>query len=566
MRPSAGEPGAGRAATAQIPNSGFSGYILSRSGPPAIPEIREPTSRADKKKARRRQRRQIKQLREIQGANSDTNDEGSAMPNMETARDHFTAYIDAGNFPFSKSKNRIFGPFQLAAILAYMILYSVCANTAIAAFWADAGIDPKKEIKRKSKRKVRFPTDQWLFKLLGSISPEEMEERCDLMLDAQMRVIRDASMMKDIVIDIIDVHNIAHYGKKDKDDKHIVRTKAKDGTSRAESYATVLTTSGDYPYCAAATRVVAKRSKSDIVSKLLDDRTRRGINSVLTLLDRGFFAVGVMKAFADRGRYFLMGAVRTASVKRALDEYIAGEREAISRCTIRSGRESFEFTLIIVEKIEVDEKTKEENKVHILYATNLPDEIINAPGIDIDKLYGKRWDIETHYRKLEEVRPRTVSRSHGARTFFFFCAAVALNLWSMYNQRENDALGRANPVGAAGAGAGGPPPPSAAVPEGGEEEGGEEEGGEEEGGEEEGGNTDAPAGSGSDDCAIGRGEIVCLALKVQNREKREYHKIAKIYFVGFAASFRKVILSWHYYRHKVARRIEEFWQSSASAF
>ena len=321
---------------------------------------------------------------------------GPPMPDREIDEEDLAGLIALVGLPFSKKRNALFGAFHVATILVYMVRNGICANAAIAAFWADAGRDPHREIKSRSRSKIRFPTDQWLFRLFGQQSPEELEERCDLMLDAQMKVARGAGIMREAVIDIVDVHNVAHYGKAK--DKRIVRTKHKDGTSRAESYATLLTTSGDYPYCTAATRIVAKRSKADMVSKLLDDRARRRIRSVLTMLDRGFFTVGVMKAFASRRLHFVMGATRTAAVKKALAEYIAGERGAVSRCTIRSGSESFEFTFVVVEKEEVDKKTKERKKVHVLYATNLPDEVINAPGFNIDELYGKRWDIECYVK------------------------------------------------------------------------------------------------------------------------------------------------------------------------
>ena len=282
------------------------------------------------------------------------------MPTKEIDVMHLAGLIALIGLPFSKSKNALFGPYHVAAILAHMVRNGVCANAAIASFWAEAGKDPHKEIKRRDRRKVRFPTDQWLFRLFGSISPEEMEERCDLMLDAQMKIMRGAGIMNDAVIDIVDVHNVPHYGKKK--DKHVVRTKHKNGTGKAESYATLLTTSGGYPYCTAITRLFAKRTKADIVAKLLDGRARRGIGALITMLDRGFFTVAVMQAFADRGLHFIMGAVRTAAVKKALDEYIAGTRKAISECTIRSGKKSFTFTLCIVEKTEV--KKGKEKKVY----------------------------------------------------------------------------------------------------------------------------------------------------------------------------------------------------------
>lgn len=300
-RPTRGPPaGIFRCGRPAGPRARFAGFIYCHSSPSKIPPNAGP-----KKRAAPDPTAQVCE---------------PAMPTDEVDEVQIASFITIAGIAFSKYKNALFGAVHLAAIVAYMVRNNMCANAAIAAFWADIGLDPKKEIKKKSKDKVRFPTDQWLFRLFGSMSPEQLEERCDLMLDAQMKVARGAGIMTEAVIDIIDIHNIAHYGKLKS--KHVIRTKSKDGASKAESYATVLTTSGDYPYCTAATRVVDKRTKGDIVSKLLDDRARRGIRAVLTLLDRGFFTVAVMKAFARRRQLFVMGATRTAAVKRAVDEYI----------------------------------------------------------------------------------------------------------------------------------------------------------------------------------------------------------------------------------------------------
>lgn len=105
---------------------------------------------------------------------------------------------------------------------------------------------------------------------------------------------------------------------------------------------------------------------------------------------------------------------------------------------MRPTKDGFAFTPVIVEKTEVDKDGKE-GQAHVLYATNLPDKVARAPGFDMDELYDKRWDIEAHYRKLEEVRPRTVSRDRGSRTFFFFMGAALLNARAMYNQRQKEA-------------------------------------------------------------------------------------------------------------------------------
>ena len=59
--------------------------------------------------------------------------------------------------------------------------------------------------------------------------------------------------------------------------------------------------------------------------------------------------------------------------------------------------------------------------------------------------------------------------------------------------------------------------------------------------------------------------MVRLAISVQKRRKRKYYKIRLIFLMGVVSKFRSTILSWHYLRHKISRRIEVFLESVAAA-
>ena len=207
--------------------------------------------------------------------------------------------------------------------------------------------------------------------------------------------------------------------------------------------------------------------------------------------------------------------------------------------------------------------------MHVLYATNLPGEILDDPLFDIDELYGKRWDIESHYHKVKEVRLRTASCNHGARTFFFFMSPVFLNMWYMYNRREKSACeGRPQTAPALADQA-----PAGAGCEGGEAEAGPAAAGDEEEEEEEDekkeeddqGSKPADPSGGGGGGAPDRDEIVRLATGVQNRPKRKYYKISLVYLIGLVTTFREYTLSWRYRRNRITRRIEEFVESAASA-
>ena len=165
---------------------------------------------------------------------------------------------------------------------------------------------------------------------------------------------------------------------------------------------------------------------------------------------------------------------------------------------------------------------------------------------------------------------------------------ILLNMWAMYNQRqkrmiddENERRARReegkSAAGEKGERGGDPAPPHPATR--GEKEEGEEEpagvgsgsGGkadeEEEEEEEDGAPCPEPCdhSEGEDDDAPECDEIVRLAVRVQNRPKRKYYKISKIFLIGIAAKFRSIMLSWWYECGRFGRRIERFLASLAAA-
>ena len=48
--------------------------------------------------------------------------------------------------------------------------------------------------------------------------------------------------------------------------------------------------------------------------------------------------------------------------------------------------------------------------------------------------YRKRWGIETGYRQIEEIRPRTTSRDDVFRMMLFYTALLFYNLWTVERQ------------------------------------------------------------------------------------------------------------------------------------
>ena len=82
--------------------------------------------------------------------------------------------------------------------------------------------------------------------------------------------------------------------------------------------------------------------------------------------------------------------------------------------------------MIITERTRRKKNSKDEPKDrYIGFATN-------AQDIDV-AMYGQRWGIETGYKMLEAMRPRTRSRNIAARNFCFLYAVVMFNAWVLAN-------------------------------------------------------------------------------------------------------------------------------------
>ena len=81
---------------------------------------------------------------------------------------------------------------------------------------------------------------------------------------------------------------------------------------------------------------------------------------------------------------------------------------------------SFTYMMLITERRRRKKGSKDEPKNrYIRFATNVPD-------IDV-AVYDRRWGIETGYKMLEAMRPRTRSQNIAARNFCFLYAVVILN-------------------------------------------------------------------------------------------------------------------------------------------
>ena len=180
-----------------------------------------------------------------------------------------------------------------------------------------------------------------------------------------------------------------------------------------------------------ATLVRRMDSLSDTVSKLIDGCTKKGIRIGVLTVDMEFFSTAVIGALRSKNIQFLMPATKTKGIKKAISEFEAGKRDAVSQHVLTSsvaGKESEEFTLIILER-----EDKKGRKVIHAFATSIPIDVVC--GFKRDQMtgaeafveqYRARWSIETGYRCIESMRPRTTSREESVRVLLLLFMPILL--------------------------------------------------------------------------------------------------------------------------------------------
>ena len=231
----------------------------------------------------------------------------------------------------------------------------------------------------------------------------------------------------------IDKHAIPRYDKT-YNTLNIITTKFKSGTYHFNCLATINCTVKGFRDFLGATIVRRMDSLQDTVSKLIDGCTKKGIRIGMLIVDREFFSTGVIGALKSKNIQFLMPATQTKGIKKAISEFEAGKRGAVSQHVLTSGdagKEPEEFTLIILER-----EDKKGRKVIHAFATSVPVDVVW--GFKCDQMtgaeafveqYQARWSIEAGYRCIESMRPRTASREESVRVLLLFAPIILFNAW-----------------------------------------------------------------------------------------------------------------------------------------
>ena len=298
------------------------------------------------------------------------------------------------------------------------------------------------QLRSRGERGRRIPTPQWLLGKLRLVGRAAMEKRARRMIESTVRALQEEGMLRRPVTVAMDKTLIPFYGGHE-DMTGRIYSKHDRGTHVFEAYATAQCVDGPCRAQLAARTVERGEFLSRIVRKLLGDLARSRIKVRRLLLDREFFKISVINELVSRGIPYVMPAIRTRGIEKAIIEHASGARAAVSKYVLRSvpdGTEA-EINLVILKKKGVRAKDAPVEERYVAFATNLPRPSVAGLLVDLPGEYRMRWGIETGYRDVKRIRLMTASRSLSVRIAFFFFSLAMYNAWILSRcQARSDGL------------------------------------------------------------------------------------------------------------------------------
>ena len=230
----------------------------------------------------------------------------------------------------------------------------------------------------------------------------------------------------------IDLTLVPYHGEHLHDEREVYRSQAKSGTSHFHAYATCYVIRKGRRFTLALAYVRAGDDLAEVVKGLLRQAARAGVRPRYLLLDKGFYAVGVIRYLQAARCPFLMPA--PAKGRKATHPKGPSSTRVFHLCK-RSGWGR--HTL-------VDAKGKKATVRVCVRCRNLRGErgkhgrqalVYAFWGLEpssyrwVQETYRLRFGIETTYRQLHQARVRTSTRDPLLRLLFVGVALVLRNLW-----------------------------------------------------------------------------------------------------------------------------------------
>jgi putative transposase len=239
----------------------------------------------------------------------------------------------------------------------------------------------------------------------------------------------------------IDLTLIPYHGECYEDEKEIVRSQPKSGTTHFHGYATVSMVHDNQRYVVALRFVEKDESMQEIVAWLFNRLKSIGISIKRAYFDKGFCSVPVLKTLKRRKiKFILPRPVRGKSGGvRKLFEASGSHKTTYTFNSPKHGE--LEVSAVVVKKYSKGRYKRKGARWFAYAVAGLPKSV--EPH-QVFEMYRQRFGIETSYRQMNQVRARTTSRNPVIRLLLVGLAFILFNLYIA--NRQHFAICLKNPA------------------------------------------------------------------------------------------------------------------------
>jgi hypothetical protein len=230
----------------------------------------------------------------------------------------------------------------------------------------------------------------------------------------------------------IDLILIPYHGEPLTDSREVYRSQARSGTTHFHAYATAYVIKKGQHFTVALAYVQKGDDLADVVKGLLRQTAKAGVRPRYLLLDRGFYAVSVLRYLQAARCPFLM-PVPAKGRKADHPQGPSGtrvfhlrKRGGWSRHTLRDSAGRTATIQICVKCRNLRGERRKHGRQALVYGYW---GLRPPSGQWVYETYRLRFGIETTYRQLHQARIRTCTRNPLLRLLYVGIALLLRNVW-----------------------------------------------------------------------------------------------------------------------------------------
>lgn len=230
----------------------------------------------------------------------------------------------------------------------------------------------------------------------------------------------------------IDLILIPYHGEPLKDAREVYRGQAKSGTTHFHAYATAYVIKKGQRFTVALAYVRKGDDLAEVVKELLRQAAKAGVRPRYLLLDRGFYAVSVIRYLQAARCPFLM-PVPAKGRKADHPQGPSGtrvfhlrKRSGWGRHTLRNAAGQKATLQICVRCRNYRGQWKRHGRQALVYGYW---GLSPSSWRWVAETYRRRFAIETTYRQLHQARIRTCTRNPLLRLLYVGIALILRNVW-----------------------------------------------------------------------------------------------------------------------------------------